>query len=82
MPLTTSIGGAFQRGRLISGQVREDVFEYARVCNIYDVMKPKTASDTEKTMGFATQLASLDDLSELAIGIPPGKSKRVWHKPC
>ena len=53
-PLTVSIGGAFQRGRLMTGLIVEDVLEYGRVCHIYDIMKPKVASDMESTMGFPT----------------------------
>ena len=78
-PLTTSIGGAFQRGRLISGQVIEEVLEYGRVSHIYDIMKPKTGLAMDKTLGFATATTANGDVP---LALQAGESKRVWHKPC
>ena len=81
IPLTTTINGAFQRGRLISGMVLEDVLEYQRVNHIYDVMKPKAALEMDKTMGFPTYFTEDQDRYE-AIRLKHGESKRVWRKPC
>ena len=54
-PLTTSVNGAFQRGRLLSGQVLEDINEYAKVSTLYHWLQPQAVlEETEKT-GFPTQ---------------------------
>ena len=42
-PLTPSIEGAFNRGRLLSGQILEDMLLYGRVSWLYHVMKSDVA---------------------------------------
>ena len=77
-PLTTSVNGCFQRGRLMSGQTIEDVLEYAKVSTIYDWLKPEVALEETEKVGFPTRrVAGLRELSKVF----PGKSKRVQHKP-
>ena len=41
----TGLEGAFQRGRLLSGMVLEDVLEYARVGQIFHKLEPLTAQE-------------------------------------
>ncbi len=52
VPLTSSLHGAFQRGRLLSGQVIEDILEYSRVGEILHKLKPPWAQEEESKMGF------------------------------
>ena len=39
VPLTSSINGAFSRGRLLSGQLLEDILMYGRVTHLYENLK-------------------------------------------
>ena len=41
VPLSPDLSGAFERGRLLSGQVIEDVLEHSRVAQIMHKLKPK-----------------------------------------
>ena len=41
VPLTFSINGAFNRGRLLSGQLLEDQLLYGRISHFYDNLKSK-----------------------------------------
>ena len=89
MPLTSSLHGAFQRGRLLSGQVIEDILEYSRVGEIFHKLKPKWAQEEESKLGFPiineeTWASPLDDASQpnkQRLHVDPGHYKRVWHKP-
>ena len=47
VPLTSSIHGCFQRARLLSGQVIEDVLEYSKCTEILHKLKPKPAQEAE-----------------------------------
>ena len=44
--------GAFQRGRLLSGMVLEDVLEYARVGQIFHKLEPLTAQEEINKLGL------------------------------
>ena len=48
----TGLEGAFQRGRLLSGMVLEDVLEYARVGQIFHKLEPLTAQEEINKLGF------------------------------
>ena len=39
-PLTVSVDGCFQRGRLLSGQIIEDCLEYSRTSTMYNWLLP------------------------------------------
>ena len=69
VPLTSSINGAFSRGRLLSGQLLEDILMYGRVTHLYENLKSTVAQAEIKKLGF----------NDKTIG--PGKSKRVLHQP-
>ena len=48
----TGLEGAFQRGRLLSGMVLEDVLEYARVGQIFHKIEPLPAQEEVNKLGF------------------------------
>ena len=56
-PLTTSVNGCFQRARLLSGQVIEDIQEYSKVSTLYDWMAPAAVLAEREKLGFPTQRA-------------------------
>ncbi len=69
-PLTQTVHGVWSRGRLLSGQVLEDVLEYARTAEILHRLKPAVAQlDASKKKGFAGK------------PVANGESKRVTHRP-
>ena len=68
VPLTSSIHGCFQRARLLSGQVIEDVLEYSKCTEILHKLKPKPVQEEESRPGTCACLYR-------ACGT-------VWHKEC
>ena len=85
----TGLEGAFQRGRLLSGMVLEDVLEYARVGQIFHMLEPLTAQEEINKLGFGVVNDTDLDLNANP-GIAPKKKtpfiasgdyKRVWHTP-
>ena len=85
----TGLEGAFQRGRLLSGMVLEDILEYARVGQIFHKLEPLTAQEEVNKLGFGV-VADGDFDEDDTPGIAPrkklayiaqGQFKRVWHKP-
>ena len=85
----TGLEGAFQRGRLLSGMVLEDVLEYARVGQIFHKLEPLTAQEEINKLGFGVvnDPAHDNDASpEIAHKkktpfVASGDYKRVWPKP-
>ena len=53
-PLTTSVNGCFQRARLLSGQVIEDIQEYSKVSTLYDWLAPAAVLAEKEKVGFPT----------------------------
>ena len=69
VPLAMSTDGAFFRGRLLSGQVIEDVLEMARVSHLNGVLQPLAKQQEIQKLGFAGK------------PIAQTKSKRVLWAP-
>ena len=85
----TGLEGAFQRGRLLSGMVLEDVLEYGRVGQIFHKLEPLTAQEEINKLGFGVVNDPGLDLDanpgiapkKKTLFIASGNYKRVWHKP-
>ena len=58
VPLSPDLNGAFERGRLLSGQVIEDVLEHSRVAQIMHKLKPKWEQEEVRKMGFPLKVAN------------------------
>ena len=68
----TGLEGAFQRGRLLSGMVLEDILEYARVGQIFHKLEPLTAQEEVNKLGFGV-VADGDFDEDDTPGIAPKK---------
>ena len=81
----TGLEGAFQRGRLLSGMVIEDVLEYARVGQIFHKIEPLPAQEEVNKIGFGVASAAAPFPEATPVKVTPpissGDFKRVWHKP-
>jgi len=68
----TGLEGAFSRGRLLSGQVLEDVLEYGRVGSIYYKLEPKPAQEQIDNLQFAGNTLNKAGLNAFGISLSLG----------